>query len=80
MTTAIADAVERKLPPHTLLDRGPAAEYLGVKKQTLAAWALTGRYSLPYIRVGRCVKYRVSDLDAFLAARTVFNTGEASQL
>ena len=57
----------------TLLTREQAAEYLGVKPQTLAVWASTQRYELPFIRVGRSVKYRQTDLDAFLKRRTVGN-------
>lgn len=63
-----------------LLSRNEAAEYLGVKPQTLSVWATTGRYNLPYIKVGRSVRYRQSDLDEFLLARTVTNTGELMAL
>lgn len=49
-----------------LLTRKEAADYLGVKVQTLACWACTGRYHLPFVRVGRLVKYRQQDLDAFI--------------
>lgn len=63
---------------HELKTRAEAAEYIGVKPQTLAAWATHGRYDLPYIRVGRCVRYLRSDLDNFLRSRTVTNTGGAS--
>ena len=48
-----------------------AAEYLGIQEQTLAVWRCNQRYPLPFIRVGRRIKYRISDLDAFLANRTV---------
>jgi excisionase family DNA binding protein len=48
-----------------------AAAYLGVEANTLAIWRCTKRYPLPYIKVGRLVRYRKSDLDAFLASRTV---------
>jgi len=54
-----------------LLTREEAAEYLGLAVQTLAAWASTRRYSLRYVKVGRNVRYRKSDLDRFLEARTV---------
>lgn len=54
-----------------------AAEVLGVKSTTLAVWRSTGRYNLPYLKVGRLVKYRISDLAEFLARRTASNTGEA---
>jgi excisionase family DNA binding protein len=54
-----------------LLTRREVAEYLGLKPQTLAAWAVTGRYGLPMIRVGRSVRYRLADLEKWLSARTV---------
>jgi len=53
-----------------LLTRREAAEYLGLKPQTLAAWHTNRRYSLPMVKVGRSVRYRVSDLDRWLANRT----------
>lgn len=48
-----------------------AAAYLGIANATLAIWRCTNRYPLPYIKVGRRVRYRKEDLDAFLASRTV---------
>ena len=54
-----------------LLTREAAAEYLGVKPQTLACWASCKRYGLPMIRVGRSIRYIVTDLDKWLASRTV---------
>jgi excisionase family DNA binding protein len=47
------------------------AAYLGVSVKTLAVWRCTKRYPLPYVKVGRLVKYRKSDLDQFLKVRTV---------
>lgn len=46
-----------------------AAEVLGVKVSTLTNWRTTGRYNLPYIKVGRLVRYRVTDLAAWIANR-----------
>ena len=46
--------------------RAEAADILGVAHQTLAVWASTKRYDLPYVKVGRCVRYRIADLQAFL--------------
>lgn len=54
-----------------MLSRGQAADYLGVKKETLENWACTQRYGLPYIKVGRCVRYRRADLDKFIESRVV---------
>lgn len=56
------------------LDTKDAAEFLGVTVPTLNVWRCTGRYSLPFIRVGRKIRYRLSDLEKFLESRTV---GEA---
>ncbi|HMZ54434.1 MAG TPA: helix-turn-helix domain-containing protein [Azospira sp.] len=53
-----------------LLSREQAAAYLGVRSHTLAVWASNKRYAIPYIKVGRLVKYRKGDLDRFLANRT----------
>lgn len=53
-----------------LVSRREAAHYLGVAPQTLAVWACTQRYYLPLVKIGRHVKYRQSDLDAFIARNT----------
>lgn len=53
------------------LTRAQAASYLGVKDGTLAVWAVTGRYSIPYYKIGRLVYYNRNDLDDFLAGRRI---------
>lgn len=63
-----------------LLDEAAAAELLGIKRQTLSVWRSTGRYGLPYVKIGRCVRYRRSDLAKFLDDRTVTHTGEGESL
>lgn len=60
-----------------LLTPREAAEYLGVRADSLAVWRCTGRYPLPFIRVGRSIKYRASDLEQFLCDRTVIPTAVA---
>ncbi|MCL1036462.1 helix-turn-helix domain-containing protein [Shewanella submarina] len=52
------------------LSNREAASYLGLKPETLSVWRSCGRYSIPFIKVGRRVFYRQSDLDAFIASRT----------
>ncbi|MDD2840702.1 MAG: helix-turn-helix domain-containing protein [Rickettsiales bacterium] len=49
-----------------LLTRKQAAEFLGVKENTLAVWSCNKRYKLPYIKIGRLIKYRLDDLEAFI--------------
>ncbi|MBA4143450.1 MAG: helix-turn-helix domain-containing protein [Nitrosospira sp.] len=53
-----------------LYDTAEAAEYIGVKENTLTVWRCVGRYDIEYIKVGRLVRYRKSALDAFLSRRT----------
>lgn len=65
-----------KHPPVQVDDKSAAAA-LGVQANTLAVWRSSGRYGLPFIKAGRSVKYRISDLAEFIANRTACNTGEA---
>lgn len=68
MSNAIKQAIaERKAERMT---RDQAAAYLGVKKATLNCWAVTGKYNLPFQRIGSRVFYLKSDLDAFIERRT----------
>jgi hypothetical protein len=59
-----------------LLSRVEAAEYLGVRAQTLAVWQSTRRYQIPCAKVGAKAMYRLSDLDKWLASRTVNAAGD----
>jgi Helix-turn-helix domain len=54
-----------------LLTENDAAKILDVKPNTLAIWRMTGRHNLPYVRVGRNIRYRMSHLIALLDCRTV---------
>lgn len=53
-----------------LVSRKEAARYLGLAPQTLAQWACGGRRHLPWVKIGRKVQYKKSDLDAFIATNT----------
>lgn len=57
-----------------LLDEAQAAQHLDVSPGTLSVWRSTGRYQLPFLKVGRKVRYRLSDLDEWLETRTRKNT------
>ena len=54
-----------------LLTEQQAAAELGVKPTTLQVWRSTRRYPLPYVKVGRLVRYRMSALQRFLESRVV---------
>lgn len=53
-----------------LLDENSAATLLDVSPGTLSVWRSTGRYNLPFLKIGRKVRYRHSDLLAWLESRT----------
>ena len=45
------------------------AKYLGISTETLNVWRCTKRYDLPYVKAGRLVRYRVEDVEGFIASR-----------
>ena len=53
-----------------LLLTAQAAEILGIKPGTLDNWRSTKRVQIPFVRVGRAVRYRLSDLQAFIERGT----------
>lgn len=61
-----------------LLDEPEAAVVLGnLAPGTLSVWRSTGRYKIPFIKVGRRVRYRRGDLLAWLLSRTRSNGATA---
>lgn len=57
-----------------LVGQAEAATLLGIKEHTLAVWRCTKRYDLPWVKVGRSVRYRLEDLQGFIAKRTAGGT------
>ena len=76
-----ADAVAGPGPatpahPCALLTERQAAELLNVSSRTLQAWRLRGG-GPRFVRLsGRAVRYRNSDLAAYIEARTVTSTSD----
>ena len=54
----------------TLLNPKETSEFIGITVATLAVWRTTKRYNIPYIKVGRLIKYRERDLIQWLEQRT----------
>jgi len=73
--SAVATILKNQLTDH-LLTPPEAAAYIGVTENTLSVWRCVGRYAIPFIKVGRLVRYRRSDLEAWLESRTLNNGGE----
>jgi len=68
MTTAVANRL--------WTDKETAAR-LDIEPQTLAVWRSLRRYDLPFIKIGRSVKYDPADVEAFIARRRV-QVGEST--
>jgi hypothetical protein len=69
--------IDRILP--RLLNEAEAAEAIGVTPSTLAIWRSSKRYSLPYIKCGRLVRYREEDIADFLESRRVVSTSSPAR-
>ncbi len=52
-----------------LLDEAMLAARLVISRSTLQSWRYTGR-GPRWIKLGRLIRYRLADVDAFLAANT----------
>jgi excisionase family DNA binding protein len=52
-----------------LLDYKGGALFLGVRRGTLQVWVCTGRYGVPYLKIGRLVRFRKSALAAWMQSR-----------
>ncbi len=61
--------VGQQNPFSDLLDEKQAATLLQVTPGTLSVWRSTGRYQIPFIKVGRLVRYRQTDLINWLESR-----------
>jgi excisionase family DNA binding protein len=61
------------------LDTTEAARYLGLQPTTLEAWRCRGE-GPSFVKLGRAVRYRQADLDAWIESRVRQNTigGEAA--
>jgi len=57
--------------PAPVVSEKEAASILGITPGTLSVWRCLRRYPLPYVKVGRAVRYRLADIEEFMQSRTV---------
>lgn len=60
------DAKTQQSQSQTLLTTRQAANYLGIKANSLITWRCTKAVRLPYVKIGGCVRYHKSELDEFI--------------
>lgn len=61
-----------------LLTPTETAELLGVAVDTLTIWRCTRRVVLPFVKVGRHVRYTPEAVAEFIRSRTVTGTAEVA--
>jgi len=59
---------ESKADRPALMNLTNACQYLGIAKATMRRWVCAEK--IPFVRVGRLIKFRIGDLDAWLCKRT----------
>jgi hypothetical protein len=64
--------------PDTLYKNDDAAKILGMSATTLPTWISRKRHGLPYVRVGRSIRYRGRDLLDFIESHRVSEDGDAA--
>lgn len=53
--------------PPLFINQQQAADLLGLKPGTLSVWRCTGRYDLPFTKMGRHIRYSVRDIARFIS-------------
>lgn len=72
-TAAILGLKPLPIEGDVLIAAAEVPDYLGVKMQTLARWRHEG-FGPPWVRMGRLIYYRSSDLHAWIESRLCKNT------
>jgi hypothetical protein len=58
-------------PRSNLMTEAEVSRFLGLRPNTLAHWRLTKLQPLPFIRIGRTIRYRLEEVERFLQQRQV---------
>jgi predicted DNA-binding transcriptional regulator AlpA len=63
-----------------LLNTEQASKVLGMKSKSLANSRYTGTgVQIPFIKLGKIIRYRQSDLEAYIENNTFNHTGESKE-
>ena len=74
-TTYVSDQAETTHEPIFFLTTPETARYLGLAVSTLNKWRCIGDGPV-FIKLGRAVRYRKEDLDAYVTKRSLASTSE----
>ena len=56
-----------------LLSAGETADILGLKESTLAQFRWRGDKRLPWVKLGKSIRYKLSDIEEFIERNTIGN-------
>jgi hypothetical protein len=60
-----------------MFNTNEAANYLGVSPKTLSNSRSSGvGVNINFIKIGKCIRYRISDLDKYMDEHTYQHTGQ----
>ncbi|MGK0373467.1 MAG: putative DNA-binding transcriptional regulator AlpA [Glaciecola sp.] len=54
-----------------LITAGKTADILGLKESTLAQYRWRGDTRLPWVKLGKAIRYKLSDIEAYIEGSTV---------
>jgi hypothetical protein len=60
----------------TLLSQRKAAALLHLSERTLERWRVSGTAGPKFVRLGHSIRYRLTDIEAYIAACVVGSTSE----
>ncbi len=64
----------------SLVNEHVATEFLGLAAGTLSVWRTRRSPNCPpFIRVGRAIRFRISDLEAYVESRRTTSSGTAAK-
>ena len=58
-----------EINPKHLLNKRQVADYLGLRVYTIDSWV--SQKKIPFVKVGRCVRFRPEAIESWLKERTV---------
>lgn len=67
-------------PVKPLLTPSAVAELLNVTVSTLAIWRCKGSSTLPFVKIGRCVRYRAQDVESYINSQLHIHTDKKLEM
>jgi len=75
------DDIRKKLvAENTLLRPYDVSKMIGVTVETLCVWRSTKRVNLKFIKIGKNVMYRLTDVNQFIAENSFSHTAESKKI